>query len=131
MILNSPAYKQDGLLIINFDEGNYTASVGPSGYTLTFPGVACCNEVLGPNLAAYPQTISAAGYTLTYAGYGGDNTGAVVLSPFITPGTVSTVPYNHFSMLRTVEDIFGLTHLGYADTSGLATFGSDVFNNIH
>jgi hypothetical protein len=131
MILNSPAYKQDGLLIINFDEGNYTASVGASGYTLTFPGAVCCGEVLGPNLQPYPQTISAAGYTLTYAGYGGDNTGAVLLSPFINPGTVSTVQYNHFSMLRTIEDIFGLSHLGYADTTGLTPFGAEIFNNIH
>jgi hypothetical protein len=131
MILNSPAYKQDGLLIINFDEGNYTASVGPSGYVLTFPGASCCGEILGPNLPAYPQTISAAGYTLTYAGYGGDNTGAVLLSPFIAPGTVSTTPYNHFSMLRTIEDIFGLGHLGFAATPYLQPMGTDVFTNIH
>jgi hypothetical protein len=131
MILNSPAYKQDGLLIINFDEGNYTAGVVNGSYVLTFPGVPCCGEVLGPNLPAYPQTISAPGYTLTYAGYGGDNTGAVLLSPFITPGTVSTTPYNHFSMLRTIEDIFGLTHLGYAATAGLQPMGTDVFTNIH
>jgi hypothetical protein len=132
MILNSPAYKQDGLLIINFDEGNYTASVGAGGsLALTFPGVACCGEVLGPNLSAYPQSISAAGYTLTYAGYGGDNTGAVLLSPYITPGTVSTTQYNHFSMLRTLEDIFGLGHLGYAATPYLKPMGTDVFTNIH
>lgn len=132
LILNSPAYKQDGLLIINFDEGNYTASVGAGGaLALTFPGVPCCGEVLGPNLQPYPQTISAAGYSLTYAGYGGDNTGAVLLSPFITPGTVSTTPYNHFSMLRTIEDIFGLSQLGYAGTYGLTPMGKDVFTNIH
>ena len=51
----------------------------------------------------------------------------MLLSPFIKPGTVSTVPYNHYSLLRTVEDIFGLAHLGYAAEPDLKTFGADVF----
>ena len=34
--------------------------------------------------------------------------GTVLLSPLIKPGTVSTVEYNHYSLLRTIEDIFGL-----------------------
>jgi hypothetical protein len=130
IILNSPAYKQDGLLIINFDESTYTVSTNSNGEVLTFPGNYCCNEQQGPNLAAYPQTITAAGYTLVYGGYGGDNTGAIVLSPFIKPGTVSTVPYNHYSMLRTVEDIFGLAHLGNAQDPVLVPFGTDVFSNV-
>ena len=35
---------------------------------------------------------------------------------------------NHYSMLRSVEDIFGLSHLGYAAQPGLAPFGEDIFN---
>jgi hypothetical protein len=34
-------------------------------------------------------------------------------------------------MLRTVEDIFGLQHLGNAQASGLVPFGTDVFTNVH
>jgi phosphatidylinositol-3-phosphatase len=41
---------------------------------------------------------------------------------------VSDQPYNHYSMLRWVEDQFGLPHLGYAAEPGLAVFGIDVFN---
>ena len=45
--------------------------------------------------------------------------------------------YNHFSALRSYEDLLGLTdggddghgHLGYAATSGLLPFGKDVFNH--
>jgi hypothetical protein len=37
------------------------------------------------------------------------------------------VPYNHYSLLRTVEDIFGLGHLGYAAEPELQSFGPDVF----
>ena len=43
------------------------------------------------------------------------------------PNTVSEVPYNHYSMLRWVEDQFGVSHLGYAAAEGLVTFGTDVF----
>jgi hypothetical protein len=60
-------------------------------------------------------------------GVGGGDTGAVLLSPCIEPGTVSQTPYNHYTMLRSVEDLFGLPHLGYAGLSGEQSFGSDVF----
>ena len=52
---------------------------------------------------------------------------SVALSPFIKPGTVSTVDYNHYSMLRTIEDIFGVSHLGDAAMPQVKSFGSDVF----
>ncbi len=70
---------------------------------------------------------------------GGGDTGSVLISPFIRPGTVSTTFYNHYSWLRTMEDIFGVRaaspgldgqgHLGFAAQPGLATFGLDVFTN--
>lgn len=48
-------------------------------------------------------------------GIGGDQVGALLLSPFIKAGSTSSVPYNHYSMLRSLEDIFRLDeHLGYA-----------------
>jgi Phosphoesterase family len=63
----------------------------------------------------------------------------VLISPFIKPGSVSTVDYNHYSWLRTIEDLFnvgvasrgldGHGHIGYAAQPGLAPFGADVFNN--
>jgi phosphatidylinositol-3-phosphatase len=106
LITGSPAFRDGGLLIITFDEA---ASADAS---------ACCNEPTGPN-----TTMPGA------HGPGGGRTGAVLLSPFIKPGTVSDVPYNHYSMLRSVEDAFGLEHLGYAAQPGLKTFGADVFGS--
>lgn len=132
IITASPAYQQDGLIIINFDESTY-GSVVPSanGVAITFNGAVCCNEQPGPNLPSYPQAstikVGSAAYTLTYTNYGGDNTGAVLLSKFIKPGTVTTAGYNHYSMLRSIEDIFGLSHLGFANKPGAGTFGTDVF----
>ena len=60
--------------------------------------------------------------------YGGDNVGAVILSPFVKAGSTSTTPYNHYSTLATDEEIFGLSRLGDAATVS-STFGSDVFTN--
>ncbi|TAN04335.1 MAG: phosphoesterase [Rhodanobacteraceae bacterium] len=102
-ITASPAFKQDGLLIITFDEGTDDA--------------ACCGETR-PAGAPEPGQF----------GPGGGRIGAVVLSPFVQPGTESDVPYNHYSLLRSIEDWFGLPHLGYAGQKGLRAFGSDVFN---
>ena len=45
----------------------------------------------------------------------------------IRPGTVSTVQYNHYSLLRTVEDIFALPHLGDAAMPQVSSFGAEVF----
>ncbi len=103
-ITHSPAYAAGGLLIITFDEA------------LGSDASACCGEPTGPNVRL-PGV----------SGPGGGRTGAVLLSPFIRPGTVSDVPYNHYALLRSVEDAFGLAHLGYAAQPGLASFGADVY----
>jgi hypothetical protein len=41
---------------------------------------------------------------------------------------VSSVPYNHYSTLATIEELFGLPRLGQSATVS-ATFGRDVFTN--
>jgi hypothetical protein len=88
---------------------------------------------------------------------GGGDTGTVLISPLIKPGTVSGTYYNHYSSLRTLEDLFltgptcaepsnadtplaagtvcggldGQGHIGYAAQSGLASWGPDVFTATH
>jgi phosphatidylinositol-3-phosphatase len=39
-----------------------------------------------------------------------------------------TNSYNHYGLLRTIEDIFGLSHLGFAAQDGLPVFGGEIFN---
>jgi len=106
-IMAAPAYRDGGLIVVTFDEGSDAA--------------ACCGETSGispghPNVPEPGKN-----------GPGGGRIGAVLLSPLIRPGTVSTVEYNHYSLLRTVEDIFGLPHLGDAAMSQVRSFGPDVF----
>src|SRR5215470_13583993 len=113
-----------GLLIINFDEAGAAILPNPSGgFIVSFDGAFCCNQQPGPNLGAFPQSSQIGSFTLSFKNYGGDRTGAVLLSPFLKPGTVSNVPFNHYSLLKTVEDIFDLDeHLGYAGQPGLLGF---------
>jgi hypothetical protein len=106
-IMASPAYRAGGLILITFDEGNTDA--------------ACCGESSGLS-SSHPNTPLPG-----LGGPGGGDVGMVALSPFIKPGTVSKVAYNHYSMLRTVEDIFGLSHLGDAAMAAVKSFGLDVF----
>jgi hypothetical protein len=104
-ILASPAYKKDGLLVVTFDEADTADANGAD---------ACCGNQAGPN-AALPGIY----------GPGGGRTGTVLVSPFIAPGTWNDTPYNHYSLLRTIEDNFGLAPLGFAQSS--RGFGLDVY----
>jgi hypothetical protein len=104
-ITSSPAFKQDGLLLVTFDEA------------ATSDSSSCCGEIPGPGSPQPGQN-----------GPGGGVVGAVLLSPCIAPGTVSNTSYNHYAMLGSVENLFGLPHLGYAGLPGESYFGSDVFN---
>jgi phosphatidylinositol-3-phosphatase len=104
-ILGSAAFRHDGMLVVTFDEAENDAS-------------ACCDEPVGPNT---PNNGGAE------PGRGGGRIGAVVVSPFVEPGSVNSTPYNHYALLRTIEDLFGLDHLGFAARPGLRAFGADVF----
>lgn len=140
MILASSAYQRDGLLIITFDESNYASvtqqkdpATGNTLLVATFAGDSCCEQPIGPNVTRPLTATAIVNAKLTYRmvlmGHGGDRIGAVLLSPFIKPGTVTDVPYNHYSMLKSIEDIFGLGYLGYAGQSGLLPLGPDVYTH--
>ncbi len=102
-ITASQAYRENGLLEILFDEAS------------TSDATSCCNEEPGPGSPMPGIT-----------GPGGGRVGAVLLSPFIKGGTVTTTAYNHFSSLASWESMLGLPRLADAATVP-ATFGSDVF----
>jgi hypothetical protein len=104
-ITGSPAFRKNGLLEITFDESD-----GPQS-----DSSSCCGETAGPDSPLPGIT-----------GPGGGRIGAVLISPFIKPGTVSTTPYNHYSSLATWESLFHLPRLADAATVS-STFGADVF----
>jgi len=112
-ITGSPAYKRNGLIVIVFDESGADDNAG-----------ACCGEVdsLGFSDPSHPNLNEPGLY-----GPGGGKTGAVFLSKYIKPGTVSSKPYNHYSQLRSIEDIFGLKHIGDAQQPKVKSFGPDIY----
>ena len=114
-IERSPAFRKDGLLVITTDE----AAVNDDAS-------ACCGEQPGPN-SPLPGIY----------GMGGGRTGALVVGRCVAGGKRDATPYNHYSLLRSLEDLFGIRtggsdgkgHLGYAGASGLASFGPDLFSS--
>ena len=109
-ILASKPYEESGLLVITVDEapssGEYTDSS------------SCCGQPQFPNLPPPAAGISPRG---------GGAVGALLLSPFVKGATTSQEPFNHFSLLRTVEDLFGLAHLGYAGLPAVKSFEPSMF----
>lgn len=103
LITGSPAYRENGLLEIVFDEAASSEAE------------SCCEEMPGPG-SPLPGVV----------GPGGGRVGAVLLSPFIKPGTISATEYNHYSSLASWETLLGLPKLADAKTVP-TSFGSDVF----
>ena len=113
------------LVVITFDEADFG---GPGA------SAACCGELPGPNTHAPGNS----GATTDSSAPGGGQIGALLLNAsYIVPGSTDTTgSYNHYSALRSYEDLLGLTtggadgegHLGYAAANGLAPFGTDVFS---
>jgi hypothetical protein len=137
MILGSPNYREGNtLVVLTFDEGNPLTDQ-----------TACCNEQPGPN---YPYPGASPLLLGIYSAFGvappskpgdmpgGGQIGAVVFNKrYIKAGSVDTTgSYNHYSALRSYEDLLGITtggadgqgHLGFAAAAGLQPFGTDVFN---
>ncbi|HWA67618.1 MAG TPA: alkaline phosphatase family protein [Mycobacteriales bacterium] len=112
-IERSPAYRKDGLIIVTSDESE------------TDDATSCCHERPGP-------TDPLPGLT----GSGGGKIGTLVIGKCVAEGRRDPVPYDHYALLRSLENIFGITsggtdghgHLGYAAAAGLRAFGSDLFS---
>jgi hypothetical protein len=119
MIEASRAFQQDGLIIVSGDEAESSDST------------SCCNEESGYNT----PLAGGGGITSGSPGPGGGRIGTLVIGHGVKPDSTSTTAYNHYSLLRSLEDLFGVTtggadgqgHLGYAGATGLVPFGKDVF----
>jgi hypothetical protein len=111
-IESSAAFEQDGLLIITSDESEISDSS------------SCCGEKPGPKDARPGIN-----------GPGGGRIGTLMIGKCVAADAKDPTPYNHYSLLRSLEDLYGITtggtdgkgHLGYAAAPGLRPFGSDVF----
>jgi phosphatidylinositol-3-phosphatase len=112
-ILASKGYKQNGLLAITVDDAPATGEYADSS--------SCCGQPKFPNLPA-PTGVA------KLSGSGGGQVGLLLLSPFVKKGGgLAQETYNHFSLLATVEEVFGLAKLGYAGGGEVKPFSASLF----
>lgn len=115
-IVRAPAFRHHGLLVITSDESDGSDTA------------ACCRERPGPN-ASRP------GFFPSGTGRGGGRVGTLLLGPCVRHGVRDDTPYNHYALLRTLEDLFGIRtggtdgrgHLGFAAAPKLRPVGGDAF----
>ena len=107
-IRRSPAYADGGLIAI----------VGDRPPAATVPRRA--RRALAPTAYANVGDAAAAG-----AGF---PVGALLISPSTPSGTVDATPANAFTLLRTLQRIYGVDPLGYAGASGVAPLPDNLFS---
>jgi phosphatidylinositol-3-phosphatase len=109
-IMASKAYKESGLIVITVDEAPSSGAFADSS--------SCCGQPLFPNA---PST------SLSGAPRGGGTVGALLLSPFVAADTTDQEEFSHFSLLRTLEELFSLKPLGYAALPAVKSFEPAMF----
>jgi hypothetical protein len=117
-IKESLAYKDGGMLAITFAQA-------PQG--VEKPDTSgCCNNPVYPNLPPPPAEAPATGPVRETGG--GGRVGLLLLSPFVEAGTTSETYFNHYSLLVTIEELFGLERIGYGAEPALTGFDESIFN---
>jgi hypothetical protein len=116
----SPAYREGGLIAITSSQARQTGPApDPS---------SCCIAPAYPNQPPEAPPAEPVTGPVKPTG-GGGRVGLLLLSPFVTPGSVDESGYfNHFSLLRSIEELFELEPLGYAGEEALTGFDSTVYN---
>jgi len=121
-IVASPGYEAEGgLIAITFDQAPQEGEAADSS--------SCCANPEYPNLPAPPASTEPVAPGPVKPSGGGGRVGMLLISPYVAPGTVDEVAYyNHFSFLRSVEELLGLEPLGYAADPVLTAFDSSIFD---
>lgn len=117
-IQESTAYKAGGLIAITFAQA---PQEGPGA-----DSSACCGTPEYPNLPPIAAPPLATGPVKTSGG--GGRVGLLLLSPYVTAGTVNESTYNHFSLLLSIEELFKTPAIGYSASPLLTPFDSSVYN---
>jgi hypothetical protein len=104
-IMHSAAWTKHSAIVIVTDENDYTGNAETGGWE---SADGCCDS---PYVSAHDPRISASWPGGTY---GGGLIPAVVVTASGPRGVVDHTPYNHYSLLTTIEDNWHLGHLGHA-----------------
>ncbi len=146
-IMASPAYEEGGGMIL------ITSAQAPQAGEHPDPG-ACClaptylnvpapatttatktpsttgTATTGSSTTAEEETTTPTKYTeeSVLAAGGGGKVGLLIISPFVLPGSVEEAEYaNHFTLLKTLETMFGVEPTGYAAEEEMSTLSPGLF----
>jgi hypothetical protein len=116
--------------------GAGTSGTTPTGTTPTGTGATTTS---GTTSTSTTPTTTTSATSTTPASLGGGETnptgggghvGLLLISKYIRPNTLeATNYYNHFSLLASIEQLFGLQRLGYAADKALPVFDTAVWTN--
>jgi hypothetical protein len=142
-IMHSPAYEEGGGLIM------ITSAQAPQAGEHPDPS-ACCLAPTYPNLplvagatAPAPTTTTTTATSTTeteeegptkyteesvLTSGGGGKVGLLIISPLVLAGSVEETEYaNHFTLLKTLETMFGVEPLGYTAGEEVPTLSPELF----
>lgn len=146
-IIHSPAYEEGGGLIM------ITSAQAPQAGEHPDPS-ACCLAPTYPNLPLVATATTPGATTTPTTGTstestteadeeagstkyteesvltsgGGGKVGLLLISPLILPGSIEETEYaNHFTLLKTLETMFGVEPLGYAAGEEVPTLSPELF----
>jgi hypothetical protein len=113
-ITSSRAWTGNSVIFVLSDEADFDGTATTTDLWADVSG--CCDS---PGYGSAPGL--PAGYVLTDNGshpwsgpFGGGKVPAIVIARNGAGGIVDDTPYNHYSLLRTIEHAWGLPYLGYA-----------------
>lgn len=115
VLLHAKGWTNQSVLFVLTDETTYNGNPATDGW---LSATGCCDSpVLPPGTTLLPKG----------GMYGGGKIPFIALGNDVRKRYISHVPYNHYSLLRTIEDAWGLERLGMTtDVRNINTL-SDLF----
>jgi phospholipase C len=111
-IVASPAWTKNSVIFVMTDETDFNGNPATGGW---LSAAACCNS---------PVVLKGATFFPAGGQYGGGLSPFVAIGDPVKPGYISQTPLNHYAVLRTIEESFGMPLLGMAsDTINVKDLG--------
>lgn len=133
-IMGSKAWTGNSAIFIATDENDFTGDATTDGWE---SAAGCCDSPVLPDGYQFESSHGTldgnvwhcVGGPATSCTYGGGLIPAIVVTRNGPRGFVSDVPYNHYSLLRTIEDNWNLGYLGAASDSAQVQSMTDLISH--
>jgi phosphatidylinositol-3-phosphatase len=151
-IMASPAYEEGGMILITSAQAPQAGDhADPSGCCLapSYPNLVAAGIQPAPAASETSSSTSTTGTSTTEAGTteteaeveatkyteeslqgsgAGGKVGLLMISPYVEAGKVEEAEYaNHFTLLKTLEGMFGVEPLGFATEAEMPTLSPELF----